>query len=112
MLVGLPKLTLSQMVDPRSGVAASNEFFSLAAVKKWLDQNGPQPKFNPIPQQLIEHVEPEERARRVEMLKGVARQIRNVTKTKVVGRPAVQSHNPNKLMAALENLEAINGESQ
>jgi hypothetical protein len=36
------------MADPRGGVSASNEFYSLAAVNKWLAEFGPQPQWKPF----------------------------------------------------------------
>lgn len=51
------------MADPRTGVAAKNEFFSLAAIHKWVADFGPQPKFNPFkqpepePQMSVEDIE-------------------------------------------------------
>lgn len=80
------------MVDPSVGVASGNEFFSLAAVKEWTDA---QPEFQPFNRaehrlllpEPVEIVSPEERARRVAMLKGVAQQIRETVKAVTVGRP-------------------------
>ncbi len=79
------------MADPSVGLASRNEFFSLAAVNKWLDQNGPQERVGEqrlLPPMIEEQVEPEERERRVLMLKATANEIRKCTKAKVVGRPA------------------------
>lgn len=57
MLLGEPKTVLQKMVDPRVGVASGEEFFSLALVKRWLDENQPrarrplalpEPEFTPM----------------------------------------------------------------
>lgn len=76
MLTGMDKDTLRKMVDPRVGVAASNEFFSLAAVKKWLDNNrlqdrrSPQHKLlPPIDEPKIDEAERVKRLDKIRMLK-------------------------------------------
>lgn len=99
------------MVDPRVGVAAKEEFFSLAAVKKWLENHGPQERVGEqrlLPPAEVEHVSIEERARRVDMLKDTAKKIREVVKAKVIGRPPMkQTHNPANLIAALDSLSDL-----
>ena len=99
------------MVDPRVGVASGEEFFSLAAVKKWLNQNAPEPTWKALPPVEPEIVSPEERARRVAMLKGAAQAIRDVVKAKTVGRPSgllpIQRDDPVKRIEALANLQAM-----
>jgi hypothetical protein len=101
------------MADPRTGVAATNEFFSLAAVHKWLKDYGPQPQWKPLlPAPEPERVPPEVREQRVAMLKNTARVIRDAVKAKCIGRPQTpktkQTHNPQALNNALENLKALN----
>jgi len=91
LLVGMPKPVLMRMVDPRVGVAAANEFFSIAACKKWLDTNLPRvnaAEHKLLPPVEVEKVSPEERERRVQMLKDTAQRIRETVRTNCVGRPA------------------------
>jgi len=103
---GQPKQLLKLMVDPSAGVAAKNERLTLAAVNKWLDAHAKRQWKPLLPAPKPEHVDPELRAERVAMLKNTAQVIRDTVKAKCVGRP-VQVHEPSKLLAALENLEAM-----
>ena len=93
------------MVDPREGVAATNEFFSLAAVHQWLSEFGPQPQWKPFEALPEPDVAPEIRAERVRMLKATAEIIRETVKVKCIGRPSTpkQEHNPDKLLEALNS---------
>lgn len=90
------------MVDPRVGVVSACEFLSLAGVKKWLDENQPRPVFKKfLPEPEPEIVSPEERERRVKMLKDAAQVIRDTVKAKTVGRPRfekTQRHDPEALL--------------
>jgi hypothetical protein len=96
------------MVDPRIGVAATNEFFSLAAVHDWLKKHGPQPAWKLLAPALPEpEIAPELRAERVKMLKATANVIRNTVKAKCVGRPSTQGHYPDKLLDALGTLKSL-----
>lgn len=114
LLTGKPKTIVARMYDPRVGVAAKSEFFSLAACNKWLDANLPERVWKPLPPLIEEKVAPEVREQRVNMLKAVAREIRDCVKAKTVGRPLTptQTHSPSKLLEALENLEAMNFQTE
>jgi tRNA A37 methylthiotransferase MiaB len=100
------------MADPSEGVAAANEFFSLAVVHKWLKEYGPQPAWKPLAALPDPEVPPEVRAERVRMLKATAEVIRETVNAKCVGRPSgtvkpKQQHSPSKLMEAMDNLKAL-----
>lgn len=89
---GKPRWILAKMVDPEYGLAAQEEFFSIAACNKWLSDQVPEQRVVPehrlfLPEPEPENVSPEERSHKVKMLKGVADQIRQVAKTNCVGRP-------------------------
>lgn len=91
--VGEPRELLREMVHPKRGVISDLSFLpTVGEVNTWLRDHKPRTesasyhrKFLPEPEP--ESVSPEERARRVEMLRGVAEQIRDVAKTNCVGRP-------------------------
>lgn len=113
LCTGMPKETLRKMVDPRIGVASRTEIFSLAAVKKWLDDHGPQdrsvPEHRLLPPLVEEQIAPEERTRRVKMLHDTARIIRDAVRTKCVGRPAKpkQVNDENKRLEALKTFSEL-----
>lgn len=90
------------MVHPEIGVAAGNEFFSIAACNQWLSEHLPKAEpRNFLPEPEPEYVSPEERERRVKMLKNTAQVIRETVKAKTVGRPdfsRTQRHNPEALL--------------
>ena len=133
MLVGMPKMVLSRMVDPRVGVATSNEFFSLAACKKWLNS---QPELEPrnlaehrlLPQLPEPEVSAEEKERRIAMSLKAAEELKKVARTNFVGRPnedpserekrieawfrSTQRHNPEELLKALGNLREMKPETE
>lgn len=108
---GKPRWILAKMVDPEFGLAAQEEFFSLAACNKWISDQTPKAtapehrKFLPEPEP--EKVSPEERARRVEMLKKTARQIRQVTAAACVGRPTNFAKTQAKDRSALLQTEIV-----
>jgi hypothetical protein len=108
------------MTDPMMGLAATEEFFSIAVCKKWLDR---QPEMEPprtnygvlriSPPEPDLIVSEEERVGRVKMLRDLAQVIRETAKAKCVGRPNApqpfkQEHNPAMMMEALANLEEMN----
>lgn len=82
---------------------------SVAELKDWFDGQNPPTTWKALPPVEIEVVAPEERERRVNMLKAVAKEIRDCVKAKTVVRPStpIQTHNPSRLLEALENLEAM-----
>jgi hypothetical protein len=99
---------LQMMADPRTGVASQEEFFSLAAVKKWLNAHAPDRPWKPLPALVEPQEPPEVREQRYNMLKAVAREIRDCVKAKTVGRPSSrpsQVDDWGKRIEALENLE-------
>jgi len=110
MLEGQPLATLSRMVDPNVGLASVTPIFSLSAAREWLDRNGPKPEppaFKPerFPPKE-EYVSPEERERRVTMLKRTAQVIRETVRAKTVGRPKIailQTHDPRALIEASQS---------
>ena len=128
MLIGVPKLVLNRMVDPTMGVASKNEFFSLAACKKWIDGQKECEPFNRAEHRLLpppaeKPISEEERARRVNMLEGVKAELAKITHSNVVGGDdepetaterrqrgmleRTQRHDPEALLMALENLEQV-----
>jgi hypothetical protein len=110
LCIGVPRATLTRLVDPRVGVASETEFFSLAAVKKWIDGHAPKPvlpEHRLLPPVKEEQVPPEERERRIGMLKGTAEQIRQIARSNVVGRP---SEADPKGDARLRSMQVSSGE--
>lgn len=107
-------MILQRMVDPRTGVASQEEFFSLAAVKKWLNEHSPQPTWKPLPHIEEEPLDPEERAVCAARLKQLAEIIRETADAKTVSKlpKPIQTHNPSKLLEALENLESMNRKAE
>jgi hypothetical protein len=118
MLIGYPTQTLSRMRDPATGVAAVNKDFSLAAAKKWLDDNGAKPPpltFRPQ-EPDPEPITPEEVARRDAMVRKNAELLRQTTERmrtegKITGKrmrpPPKQVHHGAQLIEALESLEDL-----
>lgn len=103
----MPKQVLQRMADPRDGVAAQHEFFSLAAVHKWLKDNGPQPVWKPLlpePKWAWTPEEWERRAEQANRAKAAMQAIRDAIKPKTIGehRPR-QEHHPEKLLEALNS---------
>jgi hypothetical protein len=104
------------MRDPIVGIASCNREFSLAAAKKWLDNNGPRPPGKQFP---TEEPDPapatrEEIARRDAMKAKLDEQLDATTESlrtmgKISGRraPLKQVHNPERLVEGLENMKLL-----
>jgi hypothetical protein len=106
------------MADPRTGVAATHEFFSLAAVHKWLANFGPQPVWKPFkPEPEWTPPTPEERAACVQRAREAKALITDTTERmrtegKITGKRAPaprQVDDPDLRERSMVNLEAING---
>lgn len=112
-LMGRPKTLLQALVHPVTGYVSKAQFLTIAGVNEWLDKHGspaPALKFRPdrfLPKPDAETVTPEERARRANMLKATAEQIRQAVRAKCIGRPAPRPHQVNDPAARLEALETF-----
>ena len=123
--VGQPKWLLRKMVHPVDGFVAKEKFPSVAALSDWFDKElSWAPTLNyyqkRIEQQLAERdagpeVSDEEKAASMEMWARVKEQIAETTQEmrrlgKVVGKriEPKQDHHPEKLRAAIGNLEESN----
>lgn len=83
------------MVDPREGFLAREKFPTIAALNEWFEKQPAWlvaesrllPEHKLLPPVKEEPISPEERARRVAILKGVAAELRKVMNHNCVGRP-------------------------
>ena len=102
-----PPGVLERAVSPEMGIAAKHKFLSLADVNEWMDKTMASYERREPKQALLEkqdepEVSVEERRRRSEILKGLARKIRarNIVSTPTSVK-ALQKHDPDALIAAL-----------
>jgi hypothetical protein len=111
LFTGKPRTLIRRIVHPIDGIIP--ECKGTPTIKAVLEWMAKQPYGEPI--KIAQHKEPEEiispeeRARRVQMLRGCAQQIRDAVKAKCVGRP-YEAHptkvSSRRLLDGLEYLEA------
>jgi hypothetical protein len=103
---------LAQLTSPVDGLVAQEEFLSIAAARKWIDRRMMPYTVSEAEQETLrERREAEEwEARRPpkEERELKARAVQLEARETIGKRPpAIQAHNPSKLLEALENLEAM-----
>ncbi len=109
LFLNKPPGVLEKAISPEMGIAAKHKFLSLAEVNEWMDAAmRSYERTAPPKRELLEapdepEIPLEERQRRAEILRKLARGIRaaNIVSAPVSGPKAIQKHDPDALIAAL-----------